>query len=636
MGSLGFKNNLLLTVAVLLIASGSIASFFSYQLTKRNVEEHMQAEFQAQLDTQASSIMTDFNRAIDAIQMLAKRYPELSQRSDQEQADTLAFGAQISGVLKITLGLDDGRSYVSQASDSFPNGIGVPHLYDPRQRPWYSKAKTYNGLSLSDAFFTRFDGIPMVGVMHTVNGGVLMADIRFDGLQNQLEAIQNENGINGFIFDKNGTVLASTSEFLPIKSDIHQSEFSAALPLLTQQQHYVAHTVAEEAVVLFSQTIPLLNGEQWTLVFSINETQLMAPVRASTLALTGVVSLMSLLTLCTILIALNALYAPIKSLRQMVENLASGNSDLTQRLTVTGKDDLGEIANNINLFVDKQHQILLNIQAMTKQLSGGVQQLEEHCSTSNQVLQQHATQTQQIVVAIEELSQSASEVAEHSESVSLSSQEARTQGQCANHSLLNTRQTIESLSAEIHDATQNVSNMNEEINSIQSIVEVIGGIASQTNLLALNAAIEAARAGHSGRGFAVVAEEVRALAKRTQTSTSEIANALHNLQSEAQVTVNSIDNTVNCCTVVVDQAQQISTGLEHLNDTVQGVSHLNVAISQSANEQNKVIQAVSMSMHQINEIVSDLKNTGLRLEQQTLTITDVNRNLLTVLSQFKL
>lgn len=635
MRALGFKLSLLSAITVCLILASIITGYFSHSQIKEQVEARLINNIQHSLHAESKDISILFDRAIGSVTELAALYKENQYSSDHEKH--VASAARIGGVSKITLGFNDGRSYVSKSSESFPNGVGILEKYDPRTRPWYQKGKSQNGLSLSDVFFTKSDGTPMIGVMHSVANGVVMADIRFSNLQKQLENMQYIDGASGIIVDKQGTVLASTATYATVKDNLRNSLLSDVSTHIFGQSHTNIEGQIDGIDTLFvSQKIPLVSGDEWYLIVSIDKEVAYAPVAEATWKMAIIIFMTGLFTLLIMLFALNRLYQPIHSLRTLVDDLSHGEGDLTQRLKVESNDDLGQIATSINAFISKLQQMLIEIQSATSLLTARVDNLHVHSRSSSEILATHTEETTQIVTAVEELSHTALQVVDHSQAASSSTQEAHENTQTANNTIGAAQGRIQTLSTEIQETSHNVQNMNNETTSIQSIVEVIGGIADQTNLLALNASIEAARAGEQGRGFAVVADEVRALASRTQSSTTEIEHALSKLKQEAEMVVTSINSTQKTCDKTVEEAQEVSVSLNALNVNITGVNDLNTQISTSASEQNTVIQTISENIHHIHAIVEKLNAEGQNLHSETQEIAKVNQNLTALLNQFKL
>ncbi|MGY5449520.1 methyl-accepting chemotaxis protein [Agarivorans sp. MS3-6] len=636
MKQLGFKASLLTAITSLMILSLLVSSYLSYSLLKQQITLGLTDDIHHTIDTKVSEIQASFSRTTAAVTELAALYKQGEHSNDHVKMTQ--YTAKLGGVVKVIIGFDDGSSFVSKASESFPDGVGIPSKYDPRSRPWYQAGKRNGVLSLSDVFFTRSEGIPMVGVMHPIQDGIIMADLRFDQLQQQLDSLSEIEGATGFIIDKQGLVLASNTRFINQKDNIKQSEnlldvFSA---VVGRDESFETVEIESIATLIASQKIPLLGDNEWYVVTVVDEAVAFAPLTAATYKLAMIIALAVIVSVLILLFVMNKLYQPINKLRDLVTELGQGNADLTQRLEVNNDDDIGKIASGINNFISQLQTMLVDINNATLKLSNGVNTLQQYSRSSEQILVQHSSETTQIVTAIEELSNTAVMVAEHTSSAAQYTSDANQTGELSIDTIKSTQQKIQALAAQIHETSSNIENMNNETSSIQSIVEVIGSIAEQTNLLALNASIEAARAGDQGRGFAVVADEVRALASRTQTSTSEIETALSKLKNEASLVVSSIGSTEHTCNDTVGEAANTSDNLQEMSVIVTKINELNSQVSTSANEQNVVIQDINKSMHQIHDMVEKLNNEGSLQRVETENIATINRDLSDMIGKFRL
>ena len=182
-----------------------------------------------------------------------------------------------------------------------------------------------------------------------------------------------------------------------------------------------------------------------------------------------------------------------------------------------------------NGFVENLQEMMISISHASQNISVSVDQLGTTAKDNENKLLTHSRETEQVVTAITEMSESARTVAE---SVHQSNRITDGASKEASSSLCivdNAVSTVSALVSEVDEMSAIIMSLNRDANKISNVLNVIGEISEQTNLLALNAAIEAARAGEQGRGFAVVADEVRALAARTQNSTMEISDMLSKL-----------------------------------------------------------------------------------------------------------
>ncbi|MGT3787442.1 methyl-accepting chemotaxis protein [Vibrio cholerae] len=246
------------------------------------------------------------------------------------------------------------------------------------------------------------------------------------------------------------------------------------------------------------------------------------------------------------------------------------------------------------------------------------------------------SETDQVVTAITQMSESARTVAE---SVTQSNQITEAASKEAQQSLVivnNAVSTVTSLVNDVENMSESISNMNRDANKISEVLSVIGAISEQTNLLALNAAIEAARAGEQGRGFAVVADEVRALAARTQNSTTEISDMLTKLLEGTDSVVGAMERTKQQCQTTADKTSEVSGSLNMMSASVSDIDDLSTQIAAATEQQSTVAAELSRNMLSIREIVESLVVSGRQTVGATESLSHSNHELEQLVGKFKL
>nr|QXF14445.1 methyl-accepting chemotaxis protein PctC [uncultured bacterium] len=636
MNRLGFKNTLVAVVSALMLISLSTTIMVSNQILKKTTAEDLEPSMLVSATYESLGIARHVERSAETAQALALSYPKYVDEVATEKL--MALSAKVANVHKVTAGFADGRAFSSKSDDIFIQGIADINKYDPRTRPWFKLGRKSTALTLSDVFFTVKHKVPMLGAVHPIKDGVLLVDIRLNHLKGLLENMNVVEGTVGVITDGKGMILASTADFATVRENIKSLALTSSMAsnILNNDHTFNIMDIDGNENAFLSKRVNLVANENWYLIIAVKTELAYTQVNEAAWQLNILALVIAIISALVLLFVLNHLYRPVLELKNTVQKLADGEGDLTSRLVVDSDDDLGDIAKGINAFIENLQSMMLEVRNMTNKLSNGVNVLKTQGSDSAHILKEHYSETAQVVTAMGELNGSAKLVSDHAEETVTFINEANTIADQSKNTIERAQQSLQTLVNEVDSATENVTTMSKETQGIASILSVIGGIADQTNLLALNAAIEAARAGEQGRGFAVVADEVRALAGKTQDSTSEVENALDKLNTGANAVVTAIERTAGTSQSAVAEAEGVATNLGDLTRYVTQINDISIKISTSAHDQSKVIQEIDRAMTSIHHMVESLNRQGQNVRTETDSIEEINQQLVSIVDRFKL
>ncbi len=263
---------------------------------------------------------------------------------------------------------------------------------------------------------------------------------------------------------------------------------------------------------------------------------------------------------------------------------------------------------------------------------------EDEFANSQQIktnLSRQAEATEQVSVAMGQMSSTVREVAEsaaQSSTLTFQAQEMAGSGQT---SVETTIESVLSLHNELDNSKQVINALSESSRQIEGILDVIGSIADQTNLLALNAAIEAARAGDQGRGFAVVADEVRSLAQKTQSSTGEIHEMINRLQATAKQAVEAVERGGELSEHCRQQAMETGERLHDINEMLNKVTDSSHQIASAVEEQAGVSNEIARNIEQISDLTSSTSETSDKSVESTRMLVERLEALQRLMVQFK-
>lgn len=292
----------------------------------------------------------------------------------------------------------------------------------------------------------------------------------------------------------------------------------------------------------------------------------------------------------------------------MLQDIATGDGDLTRRLGYAKRDELGELASWFNRFLDKLQPTIARIKQSIVETRDTADRSSTVARETSEGIQIQFREIDQVATASNEMSATAQDVASNASSAATAAQGADEAAQDGIEIIRQTTKDIDILCAEVSQAVQQVEELAVSSEQIGSVLEVIRGIAEQTNLLALNAAIEAARAGESGRGFAVVADEVRALARRTQDSVEEIRHVVERIQSHTRGVVTMMHNSQAKAQDNAHSIQRAMEALDRIGEAVSVITSMNLQIASAAEEQGAVAEEVNRNVANIRGVTESLTN----------------------------
>ncbi|WP_397429017.1 MULTISPECIES: methyl-accepting chemotaxis protein [Pseudomonas] len=245
---------------------------------------------------------------------------------------------------------------------------------------------------------------------------------------------------------------------------------------------------------------------------------------------------------------------------------------------------------------------LQRISGSATQLASAAEELNSVTEESARGLTQQNNEIEQAATAVNEMTSAVEEVARNAASTCEASKNATASAGDGRDLVQETLAAIERMSGDVQDTASLIGDLANESRDIGKVLDVIRGLADQTNLLALNAAIEAARAGEAGRGFAVVADEVRALAHRTQQSTSEIERMIGSIQNGTEQAVDSMRNSTERAESTLNIARGAGLSLDTINSAIIQINERNLVIASAAEEQAQVAREVDCNLVNIRDL----------------------------------
>ncbi|WP_343585149.1 methyl-accepting chemotaxis protein [Herbaspirillum sp.] len=579
----------LIVICVLIVAAAMIilsaANIFT---VRRDTLEALQAQ---------TAQLTGSNAANIADWVRSKRTITASMKQALKQSDVLPIVAAAMEAGSF----DD--AYIGYPDKRMLSLHPMPPGYDPTARPWYQAAANAGKPVLTAPYVDATTGKLVVTFAEPVGGkdnlqAVVGSDVQLDNVVRNVAGIKPTPGSFAFIVGKDGVIVTHPNKELALKPVSALDQNLSAQSLASMRQGGEA-VIGGTRYLLFVQPI---EGTDWSLAVALDYAEATHSIR-SLMTLSAVLAVLAIVVAAVLLtLTITALLRRLGVVRDAMEDIASGEGDLTRRLDTQGRDELSQISSAFNSFADKISKTLLEIRRASESVKTSSSEIASGNLDLSGRTEQQAGSLEETASAMEELTSTVKQNADNARQanqLAVSASEVAVQG-----------------GQVVGQVVDTMSSINESSRKIVDIISVIDGIAFQTNILALNAAVEAARAGEQGRGFAVVASEVRSLAQRSATAAKEIKGL--------------IDDSVQKVEAGSELVQQAGSTMTEVVASVRRVTDIVGEISAASQEQSSGIAEIGRAVTQMDEatqqnaaLVEQAAAAAQSLQEQAAHLADV-------------
>ncbi len=443
------------------------------------------------------------------------------------------------------------------------------------------------------------------------------------GLEDVVKKIKASNGKEILIFDRLGSVITSTADS-PIDRSILDTDSPQYLTLARNDRTYGIGI------------LPLHgdNGNKVGYMVSmeeISETHA-AQQRLEIISYSAAFAILVLLT-SIVAIYMKLALRPLDHSIRHIERIASG--DLSQDIPNKCNNEFKRLLGSMQKMNQDLRDLVGHIATTSDQLVSTVEEVDQAAHLTSEAVNDQKQEIDLLASALTEMTSTASEVAENIQKLSDSADESMVSAESGNRIVMQSVDSIHSLSDEIRKGSDVIQALVERSQRIGTVLEVIKSIAEQTNLLALNAAIEAARAGEQGRGFAVVADEVRNLAGKTQHSTKEIEQIISALQNGVEEAVTVMAQSASHAEASSSQAATIGEVLDSIRHQISMINELSTQVATAAEQQSITTEEMNKNIQRISDKADATSTQSSSTSAIVTQLADSSQTLKQEMKRFK-
>lgn len=648
--NLSIRQKMLIVVLGLNVALFTLLSWINVNQARHNVVSQMHEKAMAGLDG-VKKELNGFFAQKGAIAWTFCQDPEMIRWVDENEARVLdvqtdrAYGHIIQYLDKLVQEDGDIRSaFIASEKVSFywdnQQSIVDPD-YQVSTRPWYSAMKEA-GHPVWDVSVDYSDGdtyvnyrCPMYNAQGDFIGGGGL-DVTLEKFGQMLDALQSFESGKAFLLASDGLLLYHPNAAWIIKKRLGDfmddgEDFAgveqAARSVLSGESGIAALTFEGEKRVWIHTPLESLG---WALVLDVAESEMNAPVKAALIS-TLAVSLAGLIVLFIIIWWITrSIVDPIDRIAALIQEIAEGDGDLTQRLQIKAQNELGRLGSGFDRFMDTLHGIIVQVRDNTYRVASATNQLNATASQMACGVEEQSAQAIEVEASVQQMTSAIVSNSEHANKTAAIAEAATEKARTGALAMQEMKTEIKALVKAADQTGEIFHQLSGRAEQIGQVVQMINDIADQTNLLALNAAIEAARAGEQGRGFAVVADEVRKLAERTASATKDIELTIRAIQDDVEEAEKAMQTSTahvahgEEATERTEQAlQEIVEAVSGAMDNVRQIATASEEMSAGAEEITKNVESITLVTRESAGGADEIRQTAETLNQETLELSSL-------------
>ncbi|MDF2890198.1 MAG: methyl-accepting chemotaxis sensory transducer [Clostridia bacterium] len=640
---ISLKMKLIISFLVLISIPISVLGTLSYNMSSDALQSTIEQQLVQITDLTAESIHTNLIAEQESLQIAAQNtiFTSAFIQTDDTQALNDAYNYILS--LKKKMTELETVFVVDLQGNALATNEGIGTALNVADREYFKQAA--NGKStVSEILTSKITNKPVVAIAEPIylNDqviGVLGASVDFKTLSSH--AAEVKIGKNGYAYmiDRSGVFIYHPTTDKILKDNIKDIKSDELQALVKKMQAGESGTgfYTYQDVYKFVRFVPV---GQWVLVLTAEYDEYMRPaltIRQSTIIIA--VSCIIAAMLIAYFISTYNIVLPIRKLQRLMS--IAGNGDLTVAATITTKDEIGELAKSFNEMIAHQSSIVSQVRIGAQELAAAAEEMAASTEQINAATEEINTSIQTVAAGAQKQNVSIVDTSQVLVQLSSLVQIARSKADDTNQNVVFTVNTAENGREKVKDTIRAIDTISsttkdtmEVLNILDSLSSKVGGItvtinslAEQTNLLALNAAIEAARAGEHGKGFAVVADEVRKLSELSNTGAREIEALVHEMITQTQQAVQSINEGKNAVDNGVKVAGETDTAflniIKALESIVKNIFEIVDITKDEVATSDQIIKLIDVVASITEDTTANSQEVAAAVEEQTATVETI-------------